>query len=93
MLFFFLPRVKFVPSPVTKEPMVTIVIQPVAAITTRPVTPKLARVTVQPATSARSRSQCTVLHVYLNLFIVLFLDRLHARINFFLGREGGGSEE
>lgn len=47
-------RVRFVPSHVTREPLEQIVIQPVAAITTRPVTPRLARVSVQQGTSAKN---------------------------------------
>lgn len=47
-------RVRFVPSHVTREPLEQIVIQPVVAITTRPVTPRLARVSVQQGTSAKN---------------------------------------
>lgn len=47
-------RVRFVPSHVTREPLAQIVIQSVVATTTRPVTPRLARVTVQLGTSAKN---------------------------------------
>lgn len=47
---FFLPRVRFVHSPVKRGPMAPIVIQPVVAITTRPAIPRLERVSVQLGT-------------------------------------------
>lgn len=72
VVFFFndvkMPRVRFVPSHVTREPLAQIVIQPVAAITTRPVTPRLARVTVQLGTSAKSRSLWTAFFIHIHVY-------------------------
>lgn len=65
---FFLPRVRFVPSHVTREPLEQIVIQPVVAITTRPVTPRLARVSVQQGTSAKSRSLWTAFFIHIHVY-------------------------
>lgn len=65
---FFLPRVRFVPSHVTREPLEQIVIQPVAAITTRLVTPRLARVSVQQGTSAKSRSLWTAFFIHIHVY-------------------------
>lgn len=60
-----MPRVRFAPSHVTRERLAPNVIQPVVAITTRPVTQRLARVFVQQGTSARSRSLWTAfLYIY-----------------------------
>lgn len=47
-------RVRFAPSHVTRERLAPNVIQPVVAITTRPVTPRLARVFAQLGTSAKN---------------------------------------
>lgn len=83
-------RVRFAPSHVTRERLAPNVIQPVVAITTRPVTPRLGRVFVQLGTSAKSRLQCRVLQVYSKLFF-FWTDYMPGSIFFKgKGRRGWG---
>lgn len=83
-----MPRVRFAPSHVTRERLAPNVIQPVVAITTRPVTPRLARVFAQLGTSAKSRLQCRVLQVYSKLSF--FFGQITCPVQFFLRERGEG---